>query len=165
MSASSFGLGGLLFLLAYGPACLAGESPQALYLAKEKKGTEPRLLELESGQPVLLKQVGPLLPRRVYAVYIRKDKSWVLVLTDEKGRLPNPFEVLLPGSVLPSQQLGIRTSYGYFELRADYRWAPSVKMTEFYLTSNLSPPLKVRRTSFITPLVNPDIIDPNLKRP
>lgn len=156
-----FQLSGPHFLLANHPPQVSG--PKAFYLSTEKRGPVPRLLVLESGEPVLKKAPGDLLSRRVYAVYNTAERAWALAITNEQGNFSLPLELLGPGSVVPSDYLGVKTTIGNYLLTPDFTWV-STAASEQYLFILPDRPNVTKKVTFITPLFNPDIIDENLKK-
>jgi hypothetical protein len=92
----------------------------------------PKLFDLKTGK--LIPNTGePLLAERVYLFYSKEQQGWFFVLTDKKGKLPSPSEMLFPGTVLPGKFLGAENPYQNFLLSGQFQWIGSKKRIEYLL--------------------------------
>lgn len=117
----------------------------------EKSPTAPRLLVWDKGDLVLRNGDGSaLLPNRVYGVHVREDDSWAFVLTTPAGKLPQPLELFVPGSVVAAPQLGGPVPTDRYQLSPQYRWAKTDKYEIHYFWSPTEPRV-MKRVRFFTP--------------
>lgn len=68
----------------------------------------------------------PLKSNRVYVRFDSKFDKWVMVLTDKKGRLPEPGEGLATGTILKGTAIGVSAEAKY-KLEQSARWFPTLE--------------------------------------
>ena len=77
--------------------------------------------------------IAPLLPHRVYLVYLPKEANWFYALTDGAAAFAEPAEVFRVHSVLPGNYLGAKTPHRNYMLAGNRLWAPTSRAREeFY---------------------------------
>lgn len=81
------------------------------------QGTENRWVGWKKGDP--------LLPNRVTFVYVEALRGWHYALTDFAGKLPDPLELLQPGTVVAGPKFGYVQTRSFL-LSADQKWTETV---------------------------------------
>ncbi len=123
--------------------------------------TAPRLLVTASGQIELKRGAGPMLPRRVYAIYNQGEKAWVYTLTNFSGKFEEPLELLYKGSVLPGAYIGAKNPYESYKLTEDYRWLATKEGEKHFLLIPSQPNILKRVIYLIPP---PGTYEPTKKK-
>lgn len=72
-----------------------------------------------SYKPKVVKKIQ--IPNGVYIIYSKVVNHWVYTLTNEKGTLKEPLEILTPGTVLNGKSIGALNKSNY-ELKRNGDW-------------------------------------------
>jgi hypothetical protein len=107
----------------------------------DPKNNRPRLYDLATQFPLPADR-SPLLPNRVYMVYVEQENHrWYFVLTDGNGDLAEPLDLLRSGSVLSGTTLGSSLPQQTYLLRRDSFWVPSSLSEQHYYWTLSTPPI------------------------
>lgn len=113
-----------------------------------KKADSPKLYHADTD--AVSQEGDALLPRRIYAVYIKERKGWFFALTNARGNLPIPLEVFYPGSILPGSFLGAKNPLDRFKLTKDWKWVATKKGEQHFLWVVTEPPA-YKKVTFLYP--------------
>lgn len=108
---------------------------------------QPRLYDPFKSRSVASTTKAPLLPSRVYEVYVPELDSWHFALTDGHGNLPQPLEILRRGAVLSGSWFGM-PDFEMRQLSLDENWVPVRKWARHECIV-LSDPPRIKVVSFI----------------
>jgi len=106
-------------------------SPRGLYLFDLEKKAGTHVVE------------QPLLPNRVYVVYAEEEGDWFYALSNVRGQLSKPLEVVRYLTVFPGEYLGAKFPKMRFQLNEEGNWVQTLLPEQhFYLV--LAKPKKIK---------------------
>lgn len=92
---------------------------------------------------VEVKDTTHLLKNRIYMKHIKEFNMWAYVMTNQRGKLANPPEVIGENSVVSGQVIGAKNMNQNFKLNSKGVWVPSNE-TEHYTFWTASVPTQYR---------------------
>lgn len=99
----------------------------------------PRLYDPFKTRSIASTPQAPLLPSRVYEVYVPELEGWHYALTDTQGNLAKPLEIVRRGSVLTGQWFGT-PDFESRQLSLEEYWIPQRKVARHELLVLSDPP-------------------------